>query len=55
MTRFDIALAMLTDTNISISDISSDIGYENVEHFIRIFKKEYNLTPSEYRKIYSSI
>lgn len=52
-TRLDISLSMLTDTNISIQDISNDIGYPNVEHFIRIFKDEYNLTPSEYRKIYS--
>ncbi|MDH6366784.1 MULTISPECIES: AraC family transcriptional regulator [unclassified Breznakia] len=54
-TRLDISLALLTDTNISISDISNEIGYENVEHFIRIFKNQYNLTPSEYRKIYSTI
>lgn len=53
-TRLDISLSLLTETNISVSDISNHIGYPNPEHFIRTFKKAYNLTPSEYRRVYSS-
>ncbi|ENY8639997.1 helix-turn-helix domain-containing protein [Clostridioides difficile] len=26
------------------------MGYPNVEHFIRLFNKKYNMSPSKYRK-----
>lgn len=41
---------LLRDTNISVGDISVEVGYLNPEHFIRMFKKQYKVTPSEYRK-----
>lgn len=41
---------MLLNTNSSINDISYSLGYENPETFIRAFKKELHMTPSQYRK-----
>lgn len=35
---------------MSIADISSTLGYENPETFIRTFKKELFMTPAKYRK-----
>ena len=29
--------------------IAESVGYQNVEHFNRVFKKMYNLTPVQYR------
>lgn len=40
---------MLLNTNMTISDISYNLGYENSETFIRIFKKYYNISPSKFR------
>lgn len=49
--RIEKAQALLQETNLSVSDISHEIGYENTEHFIRLFKKKLYMTPTEYRKI----
>ncbi len=48
--RMDRAKLLLIDTNISIEEISTNIGYNNVEHFIRTFKATFGTTPSSYRK-----
>ncbi|MDE7258811.1 MAG: helix-turn-helix domain-containing protein, partial [Lachnospiraceae bacterium] len=38
------------DTNLSVANIANQIGYETTEHFIRIFKKQMHMTPTEYRR-----
>ena len=30
--------------------IAANVGYENVEHVNRLFKKAYDMTPVQYRK-----
>lgn len=40
----------LRETSLSISSICELTGYENPEHFMRLFKKTYGMTPGEYRK-----
>ena len=47
--RFYVATLMLSTTNKSISAISEQVGYDNPENFIRAFKKEYRVTPTQYR------
>ena len=44
------ACVMLKSTNISIRDISEAIGYSSQEHFIRTFKKNISMSPTQYRK-----
>ena len=44
------AKELLESTNIPISRICEIIGYSSPEHFSRIFKKEYQVSPSDYRK-----
>lgn len=41
---------LLESTSIPISQICGIIGYTSPEHFSRIFKKEYQVSPSDYRK-----
>ncbi|HGM3558486.1 TPA: helix-turn-helix transcriptional regulator [Clostridioides difficile] len=53
--RLERAEGLLINTNISIADISNNVGYPNVEHFIRLFNKKYNMSPSKYRKNTSKI
>lgn len=48
--RIERAVFLLTDTNLTITNIGLSVGYENVEHFIRTFKKIHGMTPSAYRK-----
>ena len=43
------AKRMLRNKNKRISDIAYDCGYENSSTFNRLFKKSFNLSPSEFR------
>ncbi len=47
--RLEKAVLLLTNTNKSISDISTTCGYSTVSWFISQFKKYYNQTPKEFR------
>jgi len=44
------AKKMLEQTGYNINQISDKLGYENVESFIRAFKKITGTTPSDFRK-----
>ena len=46
------AVYLLTETDIPIEDIITDVGYENSSHFYRLFKQTYHMSPREYRKNY---
>lgn len=48
--RMKKARLMLKETSQTIETIAADVGYENVEHFNRLFKKTYHVTPVQYRK-----
>lgn len=48
--RVKKAKILLTETDDSISDISSRVGFTQHKNFCRIFKEITGLTPSEYRK-----
>ncbi|MFI3257283.1 MAG: AraC family transcriptional regulator [Spirochaetales bacterium] len=47
--RISLAQNMLTETPLSIGDISDKIGYENQSKFAQAFKKTTGMTPIEYR------
>lgn len=46
---------LLFHTDSNITAIASESGFNNVNHFIRIFKKYEGVTPHQYRKKYSRI
>jgi len=48
--RMRRARTLLKETNQTVETIAAEVGYENVEHFNRLFKKNYGITPVQYRK-----
>jgi AraC family transcriptional regulator len=49
--RLAISLDKLLTTDDRIIDIALSAGYETQESFTRAFKKSFNITPNEYRKL----
>lgn len=49
--RIQAACHLLETTGLSISEICFHIGYDDYFYFNKVFKKEMNLTPNQYRKI----
>ena len=47
--RMKKARAMLKSSSATVESIAESVGYQNVQHFNRIFKKMYNITPVQYR------
>lgn len=48
--RLEHAKELLTNTSLHVNEISYQIGFENTNHFIQLFKKEVGMTPTIYRK-----
>ena len=48
--RVEYAKRLLTETDLLISEIAIECGYESVEYFIRMFKTITKKTPLQYRK-----
>ena len=44
------AAGLLKKTDLPVQEISSYVGYSDNNYFVKVFKKIYDLTPSEYRK-----
>ena len=47
--RIQKAKALLKNNGMTVEAIAATVGYQNVEHFNRIFKKVYQITPVQYR------
>jgi AraC-like DNA-binding protein len=45
--KLEYAYNLLKNSDKSVSEISSEVGYENVSHFIKAFKKKYDITPKQ--------
>ena len=50
--RLEIAVNLLETTLDPIKTVAISSGFEEVEYFSRCFKKNYGITPSEYRQRY---
>ena len=50
--RMKRAKTLLKNGNMTVENIAEAVGYPNVEHFIRLFKKNYQMTPTQYRNQY---
>lgn len=48
--RLEKVLQLLKNTNISVKEIVYKVGYSNEANFYKIFKKQFGITPNEYRQ-----
>lgn len=51
--RLQQASKLLVETNLSISEVARQSGYQDARYFSKQFLKQIGLKPSEYRKLYS--
>lgn len=50
--RLHKAAQLLTNRDLSISEIALTVGFNNISYFSKIFKREYHSSPSDYRNNY---
>ncbi len=48
--RLKKAKTLLRNGNMTVENVAMAVGYPNVEHFNRVFKKKMGMTPVQYRK-----
>jgi AraC-like DNA-binding protein len=48
--RIECACEQLTTTNLSITEVALNCGFNDISYFIRVFKKLKNTTPKQYLK-----
>lgn len=47
--RLQKATTLLKDATLNVTEISEIVGFNNVTHFIQVFKKVYGISPKKYR------
>lgn len=53
--RMQEASNLLVNTNIKVKNISENIGYNNTEHFTRLFRRYYGISPTAYRNVHQKL
>jgi AraC-like DNA-binding protein len=53
--RIERAQFLIITTRMAYSEIASEIGFDSLPHFSRVFKKITRLTPGEYRRQYQQM
>lgn len=52
--RLSIAAEKLSESNLSVNEIAFSVGITDSLYFSKMFKKEYNMSPSQYRLMHTS-
>jgi AraC-like DNA-binding protein len=52
MLKIQAAELLLMDTNQSVNQIADELAYENASYFIKLFKRQTGVTPSQFRHNY---
>ncbi|MDO5337374.1 MAG: AraC family transcriptional regulator [Eubacteriales bacterium] len=50
--RLADATDFLVNTNLKVGEIAEQIGYNSADHFSRVFRSTYKMSPLEYRKLH---
>lgn len=53
--RINVATIMLRESSLTISEIATQVGFNDTAYFAKLFKKYVHYTPSEYRQRYYSL
>jgi AraC family transcriptional regulator, exoenzyme S synthesis regulatory protein ExsA len=53
--KLDLARHQVITSDLNIHQVSFECGFEDVSHFIRVFKQKYHLTPLQYRQEHSKM
>ncbi len=53
--RIEFARTLLTETNLSISEVAARTGFESTSYFHRVWKQYQPISPREYRRIYHGV
>ena len=48
--RLEIAAAKLVHSDLAVTDVAREAGYDNLESFIRAFRERFGTAPGQYRK-----
>ncbi len=51
--RVEKACGLLSETTLSIAEISASVGFDDLNYFSRTFKKIKNVTPTDFRRLRS--
>jgi transcriptional regulator GlxA family with amidase domain len=51
LVRLQSARLLINDTYLSIKEVVGQVGYGDVSHFVRDFKVQYGMTPSQVRTL----
>jgi AraC-like DNA-binding protein len=51
--KLELAYQRVLNTDLNISQVSLECGFEDPSHFIRVFKQKYDLTPLQFRQTHS--
>ena len=50
-TKLQYAKELLVNTDMSLSEITSELHFESTSHFHSLFRKHFDITPAEYRRL----
>ena len=50
--KLEDAKNLLSKTDIPITEIAFDVGFNDVSYFIQLFKNKFSTTPLKYRKMH---
>lgn len=53
--RMEKACILISNSDLSITDVATMVGYSNISYFYKIFREKYHVMPSEFRKRNSEI
>lgn len=49
--KMSAASALLTNENLTVTEIATELGYSSLEHFVTAFKRYYGMSTREYKRI----
>lgn len=50
--RMELACKLLTETDLRIADVAGKSGFRDSSYFNRVFRKQFKISPEQYRKVH---